>query len=37
MYEKWQLKEIKAVRLFGLTLVSGDAAELSIPDGGKKT
>lgn len=26
-------KEVKAVRLFGLTLVSGDTAELSIPDG----
>lgn len=39
MYEKLQLglaKEIKAVRLFGLTLVSGDTAELSIPDGEKK-
>lgn len=39
MYERWQLglaKEIKAVRLFGLTLVSGDTVELSIPDGEKK-
>lgn len=39
MYEKLQLgsaKEIKAVRLFGLTLVSGDTAERSIPDGEKK-
>lgn len=39
MYEKWQLgllKGIKAVRLFGLTLVSGDTAALSIPDGEKK-
>lgn len=38
MYEKWQLglvKEIKVVRLFGLTLVSGDTAELSIHDGEK--